>query len=1026
MKYPSSLLFCIAATAALGLAPSAALGANPANPILFVTQVPMPEEVNSRTVLQSYESCVSPFGNHLGDTAHAGRGGSLHVRFTNGQVVDLLAVADWSGIAGGKPAAGTIATRNPSVSWAADKAIFSMVIGAPSGPTDTTVFVWQLYEITLPTQAQLNANVKPVLSKVANQPPYNNVFPAYGLGGHVVFASDRPYNGQAHLQQREEYLGLPTVSGLWSLDPASASSLLLLHHAPSGAFSPTVDSAGRLIFTSWDHLSRDSEAVTDSRAGIVAAPYSETFVQTFNGSGNFADESAGAAFTQVTAMASNAWESFPEPRNFDRKSLIDDFGNNLNGNAQNIFMPWMINLDGTNGEMLNHVGRHEVAGGFTKSFKNDPAIVDLSPMVNPGYGGMAVRTYYNNLLWTREDPLKPGTFYGSDAADLGTHGAGQIVRLNNAGTKADGTPLNPDGITVTYITPGTTGPKPGFIPTVKPSINLPATGQTALTAANAENLYRTPVPLADGSLIASHVGNVTQTDYNVGTVAQPASLYTMRLKSLKPSGVTSVPDVTLTAGITLTSSYYVGATLVSYSGPAWELDPAEIAPRAQPTPAAYDIDPIEAGVFATVGVHVPTFQTYLRAKNAALSVSRDVTKRDLHDRQQPFNLKITWSNKQTIGTAGTVYGVGWIQFLQADARRGYLLGGATPAAGRRVVPTPLHDTMAENVPTPGAPPGAVRLGDDGSFAAILPAGKAMTWHLLDDDAAKTSQVKERFWLTFQSGEIRTCANCHGINTSDQTGTAMSPVGKPTNPPAALAALLTYWKTNHPAGAVEYTAATASALKSAGTALLDISRVGGSTGPVTVQITTADGTAKAGVDYTATSTTASWADGDTAMKTIAVPLLNAPGLGPKTLTATLSNPTFGALGAIQTETLTLLDDPQGSSSAGSGMSGAGGSGGSATTGGMGGATTGATSSATSSATTGATTGATTTSSGSVTASGASGSGAGGSDTGAGAGDTSGCACSAAGSSEPSSETGAAFAVLLALGVASRRKARPARR
>src|SRR4051812_35248816 len=103
--------------------PARAVARNPTNPILFVTQVPMPEEVNARDVPSSYQSCVSPFSNHLGDTAHAGRGGSLLVRFTNAQVVDLLAVADWSAINGGKPAANTVAVRNPSVSFAGDKAL---------------------------------------------------------------------------------------------------------------------------------------------------------------------------------------------------------------------------------------------------------------------------------------------------------------------------------------------------------------------------------------------------------------------------------------------------------------------------------------------------------------------------------------------------------------------------------------------------------------------------------------------------------------------------------------------------------------------------------------------------------------------------------------------------------------------------------------------------------------------------------------------------------------------------------------
>ena len=107
--------------------------ADPVNPILFVTQVPMPEEVNTRSVNMSYTSCVSPFGNHLGGTAFAGRGGSLWVRFgpnatsaLNHQLVDLLAVADWSAVPGGKPAANTIAVRNPHVHWNAGRAVFSM------------------------------------------------------------------------------------------------------------------------------------------------------------------------------------------------------------------------------------------------------------------------------------------------------------------------------------------------------------------------------------------------------------------------------------------------------------------------------------------------------------------------------------------------------------------------------------------------------------------------------------------------------------------------------------------------------------------------------------------------------------------------------------------------------------------------------------------------------------------------------------------------------------------------------------
>jgi hypothetical protein len=64
----------------------------------------------------------------------------------------------------------------------------------------------------------------------------------------------------------------------------------------------------------------------------------------------------------------------------------------------------------------------------------------------------------------------------------------------------------------------------------------------------------------------------------------------------------------------------------------------------------------------------------------------------------------------------------------------------------------------------------------------------MTWQLADTSGVGV--VRERYWLTFAPGEIRTCTSCHGIN---QTTQANGPV--PTNTPLALVQLLNYWKTN---------------------------------------------------------------------------------------------------------------------------------------------------------------------------------------------------------------------------------------
>ncbi len=47
--------------------------------------------------------------------------------------------------------------------------------------------------------AQLNANVTRILTKVKNQPAYNNAFPRTCSMDKLLFVSDRPYDGQPHL-----------------------------------------------------------------------------------------------------------------------------------------------------------------------------------------------------------------------------------------------------------------------------------------------------------------------------------------------------------------------------------------------------------------------------------------------------------------------------------------------------------------------------------------------------------------------------------------------------------------------------------------------------------------------------------------------------------------------------------------------------------------------------------------------------------------------------------------------------------
>jgi hypothetical protein len=167
-------------------------------------------------------------------------------------------------------------------------------------------------------------------------------------------------------------------------------------------------------------------------------------------------------------------------------------------------------------------------------------------------------------------------------------------------------------------------------------------------------------------------------------------------------------------------------------------------------------------------------------------VSRDVTTRDSADRQQPFNLQVAHGGARTTGSFGPLYQVSHLQIYQADQLRG-LGGTAAPRAGRRVLARALHDPAVRN-PASGGPPGSVRLAADGSMAAFVPARRALTWHLLGETGE--SVVKERYWLTVQPGEIRTCTSCHGLNHQDQAGRPA-----PTHPPEALRALLRFWKSD---------------------------------------------------------------------------------------------------------------------------------------------------------------------------------------------------------------------------------------
>jgi cytochrome c553 len=714
---------------AAATAPASLQQPNVTNPILFVTQVPVPAD---------FTTIGAVFGNHKASMSDVARGGDLWIRYPDGNLRNLTQAAGFGST--GQQGANAIAVRDPSVHWSGKKAVFSMVVGAPTQRYQVSTFYWQMYEVS-----GFGIGETVVITKVSNQPAtFNNISPIYGTDERIIFTTDRPRNGAAHLYpQLDEYELAPTVSGLWSLDPTSGD-LFMLDHAPSGDFTPTLDSFGRVIFTRWDHMQRDQQADGDAGAGCGSYTY---------GTFNYSDESASATFNLQNP---DRTEVFPEPRSCRTDLLV---GTNLNGHTFNQFFPWQILEDGTELETLNHLGRHELSGYFDVNFNNDPNLSyhhSQVPRTNPNT--------IVNMLHIKEDAARPGTYFAIDAPEFGTHASGQVISVTAAPA------LNPDLTVVGYVT------------------HRDTSSTDDSPSANHSGLYRDPLPMSDGSLVAAHTF-ATLEDRNIGTGTAPKSRYDYRIKTLSKIGAYYTPAMTLTNGISKTVTWWDPDQLVTYSGNLWEWMPVEVRARPKPARLTAPLPAPETQMFTQAGVTVTELQIWLRQNNLALVITRNVTARDKADLQQPYNLRVP-NGVQTVGASGKVYDVSYMQYFQADQLRGWTgCCSSTPNPGRRVLARPMHDPSAINNNPPVSstvPAGSVVIAPDGSQAAFVPARRAMTWQLTD--ANGVGIVRERYWVTFQPGEIRTCTSCHGVNTKDQANAAAA-----GNAPQALLQLLQAWK-----------------------------------------------------------------------------------------------------------------------------------------------------------------------------------------------------------------------------------------
>lgn len=693
-------------------------------PILFVAQVPTAGD---------FGNAFATFGSHGTSMDEVQRGGDLMIRYPDGTLRNLTREAGF-GSDDAFQGAEAIAVRDPDVHWSGTRAVFSMVIGAPPVRYQRNPWYWQMYEVSGMGQGEMVQIVK-----VPNQPlDYNNVNPTYASASNLIFTTDRPRSGERHLYpQHDEYESAPTVTGLWKLNPMSGA-LRLLQHSPSGSFDPLVDSFGRVLFTRWDHLQVDQQA--DADAAAEAAGQSGA-----SGTHDFTSEAASAA------QVPRASEIFPEPR-------IEVAGSGLGGHRFNFFFPWTVHQDGTEEETLNHLGRHELQAFFQRNFLADADLADHNsqrPRANPNP--------IENTFQLFEDPNVPGRYLAIDTPEFATHASGQLLRIESPPS------LNPDTITVQYLTPR-------------------STFGTANTPDHSGR-YRNPIVLGNGSIVAAHTPD-RGVDGNQGTPSAPDPRYDFRLKFIIDTNAdgTYLPGANLTSGIPRSLTWWSPDEMVTYTGPLWELSPVEVRARPEPPITTGEIKTPEQLVFTQAGVNVETFRAYLRKRGLGLIVMRNVTRRDGNDEQQPYNLRVPGGVSSIGPGAVTIRDIEQVQFVQADQIRGLDFGKPEPRPGRRPLARYLHDTaaMAANPPVGGLQPGSRPIAADGSVALFVPTQRALSWQILDTN--NVAVVRERYWLTLQPGEIRTCDGCHGVNTLSHDAQPAA-----TNPSQALADLLGYWK-----------------------------------------------------------------------------------------------------------------------------------------------------------------------------------------------------------------------------------------
>ncbi len=727
-------------------------GGLPQNPIMFVTVVPMCED--------SATQC-SVLSSHLAGYNNVLLGGDLYIRYPDGTLKNLTRAAGFGSSM--LQDANAISVRQPCVHWSAKKAVFSMVCGAVLSNRDKREFYWQLFEVT-----GLAKDETPVITKVQHQPIANNISPIYGTDDRIIFISDKPLLGDSNIAYyRDESIGMPCVSGIWSLHPQSGE-IVQLTHSPSGVSNLSMDSYGRVLFSQWDFLQQDMSK-TNSPLGLRIEGHDE-----MDGFTEFPQ-----AFF-LTKLNSDTTRVVVGGYFGDSVRITNSLTRQIATNSEGVdphlpanFFPWEIDERGRGMQTLNHIGRHDLLDTIPA---NDSQLTNFSARLSNRKNKNSIV----NVLQLREDPRNQGCYVAVDAPNGMTHGAGQLIRLTHCG-------LNDASrdVEVQYLTPRSTR-------TVVPDkVSVPT---------DHSGLYRNPLLTNDRLLIASHTLNYKA---DVRTKRPSAdSRFHFRLRVLRDNGSFYEPSEYLTTGIPCTISYVDAQSpyndIIDVNQVFWEMDPVEVVAQQKPSFQNNGIADLERAVFESEGVPVDVFQNFMRKYNLALVVSRDLRQRDPADKQQPFILKTVLSD-DSAQDKGSYRLITHFDVFEAAATRWYTTAGGSLLPGRRCMAAPIFsspyrgdkDVQAHRKTLPSS----VRIEEDGSAALLVPAGRALSWQT---SSSFQQVVCERFWVTLAAGEIRTCARCHGEN--ERASILSQPM--PSNEAKALRGLLHQWKSAECTGTVQ--------------------------------------------------------------------------------------------------------------------------------------------------------------------------------------------------------------------------------